>query len=190
MRVTPSFPVAHRAGRLLASQRQAPTDGDPHPRCLQTSRSKPPAGPPATPILTRHSAADSVSQAGGDEGGHAVSLAPIPVLPVGPGGPTAQRPHRRRRAGVGHRAAASSAAEGVNLTRAGSCLARLLPITASFLPKRPTVINNMSQQLPVSLAQGLSVSGSERRLLGTCLGRPGSCGLSGAEAGAQGRQRD
>lgn len=152
MRVTPSFPVAHRAGRLLASQRQAPTDGDPHPRCLQTSRSKPPAGPPATPILTRHSAADSVSQAGGDEGGHAVSLAPIPVLPVGPGGPTAQRPHRRRRAGVGHRAAASSAAEGVNLTCAGSCLARLLPITASFLPKRPTVINNMSQQLPVSCA--------------------------------------
>lgn len=170
-----SAPPHARLGRI----------GDPRPRCLQTSRSKPPAAPPATPILTRHSAADSVSQAGGDEGGHAVSLAPIPVLPVGPGGPTAQRPHRRRRAGVGHRAA-----EGVNLTRAGSCLARLLPITASFLPKRPTVINNMSQQLPVSLAQGLSVSGSERRLLGTCLGRPGSCGLSGAEAGAQGRQRD
>lgn len=136
MRVTPSFPVAHRAGRLLASRRQARTDGDPRPRCLQTSRSKPPAGPPATPILTRHSAADSVSQAGGDEGGHAVSLAPIPVLPVGPGGPTAQRPHRRRRAGVGHRAAASSAAEGVNLTRAGSCLARLLPITASFFSEK------------------------------------------------------
>lgn len=132
-----SAPPHARLGRI----------GDPRPRCLQTSRSKPPAAPPATPILTRHSAADSVSQAGGDEGGHAVSLAPIPVLPVGPGGPTAQRPHRRRRAGVGHRAA-----EGVNLTRASSCLARLLPITASFLPKRPTVINNMSQQLPVSCA--------------------------------------
>lgn len=64
------------------------------------------------------------------------------------------------------------------------------PSRRAFFPKRPTVINNMSQQLPVSLAQGLSVSGSERRLLGTCLGRPGSCGLSGAEAGAQGRQRD
>lgn len=163
-----SWPPDARLGRI----------GDPRPRCLQTSRSKPPAGPPATPILTRHSAADSVSQAGGDEGSHAVSLAPIPVLPVGPGGPTAQRPHRRLKAGVGHPATASSAAEEVNLTRAGSCLARLLPITASFFSEK-----TYSDQQYVAAAANLSCAGTFRVRLRAAAARNvlGAAGVLRAE---------
>lgn len=55
----------------------------------------------------------------------------------------------------GHREASSSPAGEINLTLAGSCFTRRLVTTARFFffVKRPTVINDMSQQLPVCLAQ-------------------------------------